>query len=267
MNEIKKSDALASMQASIQKQNQAADLNKYLQSEAVMARLQKLVGENAEQWVSTILHIANSNKQMRQCDPKSIVAAAVQAIALRLPIDPTLGYSYIVPYVNKAENQIKAQYQISYKGLIQLALRSGQYRTINVSTVYEGQLVSHDILTGEVVLQSERSGNNVVGYVAYIELVNGFRKAMYMTVDEVKEHAKRFSKMYGKADSLWEKNFDGMAQKTVLKRLLSKYGLLSVDMQRAIKVDQAVIPSIESDDNDIIYIDNPNENENEAGNE
>jgi recombination protein RecT len=261
MNEIKKSDALASMQASIQKQNQAADLNKYLQSDAVMNRLQKLVGENAEQWVSTILHIANSNKQLQQCEPKSIVAAAVQAIALRLPIDATLGYSYIVPYANKA------QFQIGYKGLIQLALRSGQYRTINVSTVYEGQLVSHDILTGEVVLQSERSGNNVVGYVAYIELVNGFRKAMYMTVDEVTEHAKRFSKMYGKADSLWVKNFDGMAQKTVLKRLLSKYGLLSVDMQRAIKVDQAVIPSIESDDNDIIYIDNPDDNGNEAGNE
>lgn len=259
MNEIKKSDVLASMQASIQKQNQAADLNKYLQSEAVMARLQKLVGDNAEQLVSTILHIANSNKQLQQCEPKSIVAAAVQAIVLRLPIDPALGYSYIVPYANKA------QFQIGYKGLIQLALRSGQYRTINVSTV--GQLVSHDILTGEVVLQGERSGSNVVGYVAYIELVNGFRKAMYMTVDEVTEHAKRFSKMYGKADSLWVKNFDGMAQKTVLKRLLSKYGLLSVDMQRAIKVDQAVIQSIESDD-DIIYIDNPeNENANEAGNE
>ena len=119
MNEIKKSDALASMQASIQKQNQAADLNKYLQSDAVMNRLQKLVGENAEQWVSTILHIANSNKQLQQCEPKSIVAAAVQAIALRLPIDATLGYSYIVPYANKA------QFQIGYKGLIQLALRSG----------------------------------------------------------------------------------------------------------------------------------------------
>ena len=261
MNEIKKSDALASMQASIQKQNQAADLNKYLQSEAVMARLQKLVGENAEQWVSTILHVANSNSLLRQCDPKTIIGAAVQAIALRLPIEQTLGYAYIVPYGGKA------QFQIGYKGLIQLALRSGQYKTINVCTVLDGQLVSHHLLSGEIELQSERASDKVVGYAAYIELINGFKKALYMTREEVEAHAKRFSKMYGKADSLWSKDFDGMAQKTVLKRLLSKYGLLSVDMQRAIKYDQAVIPTPESDD-DIIYIDNPeNENANEAGNE
>ncbi|MBQ6757980.1 MAG: recombinase RecT, partial [Selenomonadaceae bacterium] len=165
--------------------------------------------------------------------------------ALKLPINPSLGFAYIVPYKNQA------QFQIGFKGMIQLAMRSGQYRMLNSSSVREGQIKEIDFETGEII-RGEKISDKVVGYVAYMELINGFRKTLYMTVEEIKAHAEKYSQSYaydlryGKRSSVWSMNFDAMARKTVLKRLLNYYGIISIDQQSAalataLQTDQAVI--------------------------
>ncbi len=175
-----------------------------------------------------------------------------------LPINPNLGFAAIVPYKNTA------QFQLQYKGLVQLAMRSGQYKTINVSEVYEGEIKNVNRFTGDYEF-GERTSDMVVGYMAYFKLVNGFEKYSYMTVDEIKEHAARYSKTYQRGDGVWKDNFDAMAKKTVLKLLLSKFGILSIEMQRAQTFDQSSIKSdltvTDVDDAEIEYVDNDSQME------
>lgn len=172
-----------------------------------------------------------------------------------MPINPSLGFSYIVPFKNQA------QFQIGYKGIVQLALRTGQYKTINAGAVCEGQIQEIDFVTGEII-RGEKISDEIVGYVAYFELLNGFHKSLYMTVDEIDEHAKKYSQSYnydlksGRKSSVWSSNFHAMACKTVLKLLLSKFGIISIDQQgldiiKALQADQAVIS-----ENGLKYIDN-----------
>lgn len=248
MNDGLKEKALQSLNESAQNTSVVLNLNQYLRSDSVLKRLTQLVGDNAEQWVSTILHVGTSSKQIRECDPKTIVHSAIQCIALKLPLDKNLGFAYIVPYKGVA------QFQMGYKGFIQLAMRSGQYKTMNVTAICEGQLISNNLLTGEIEFNSEtKTSDKVVGYAAYFRLTNGFEKTLYMTVESIEKHAKQYSKMYNHPESLWKKDFEKMALKTVLKLLLSKYGILSIDMQIAIKNDQSVIKDV--DGSDIEYID------------
>lgn len=240
--------ATASLQKSIQTQEQGLNLNRYLRTDAVINRLNQLVGENAEKWVSTILHVGNGSKQLRECDPKTIVHAAIQSISLNLDLDKNLGFAYIVPYGKVA------QFQIGYKGLIQLAMRSGQYKTMNVTEIKEGQLISHNLLTGEIEFDGDaKTSEKIIGYASYFRLINGFEKTMYMTREDVEKHAKQYSKTYNFTDGLWKKDFDKMAKKTVLKRLISQYGILSIEMKNAIKTDQAVINDVEGED--VFYTD------------
>lgn len=240
--------AKTSLQKSVQNQQVALNLNQYLRSENVVKRLNQLVGENSEKWISNILNVGTGSKQLRECDPKTIVHAAIQSIALRLDLDKNLGFAYIVPYGKVA------QFQMGYKGFIQLAMRSGQYKTMNVTAIREGQLISNNILTGEIEFDSEaKTSEKIIGYVAYFRLINGFEKTLYMTTDQIEKHAKQYSKMYNHSESLWKKDFEKMALKTVLKLLLSKYGILSIDMQAAMKSDQAVINDV--DCSNIEYID------------
>jgi len=244
--------AQESLTKSISVQNKAVNLNTYLRSDSVLKRLNQLVGDNAEKWVSTILHVGTSSKQLRECDPKTIVHAAIQSIALHLDIDKNLGFAYIVPYGNAA------QFQLGYKGFIQLAMRSGQYKTMNVTAIHEGELIENNILTGEIQFDaSQKTSEKVIGYAAYFRLINGFEKTLFMTTEQVEKHAQRYSKMYNHKESLWKKDFEKMALKTVLKLLLSKFGILSVEMQQAIQKDQTVINDIEGEE--IEYIDNAEE--------
>ena len=239
--------AKASLQKSVQNQNVALNLNQYLRSDNVAKRLSQLVGENSEKWISNILNVGTGSKQLRECDPKTIVHAAIQSIALKLDLDKNLGFAYIVPYKGVA------QFQMGYKGFIQLAMRSGQYKTMNVTVIHEGELIANNILTGEIEFNADaKTSDRIVGYAAYFRLINGFEKTLYMTAEQVEKHAQRYSKMYNHAESLWKKDFEKMALKTVLKLLLSKYGILSVDMQVALKTDQAVINNIEGDEIDYI---------------
>lgn len=220
-------------------------LQQLLSSEGIKRRFEELLDKSAPSFISSILTIYNANKKLQECDPYSILAAAGIAAALKLPINPSLGFAFIVPYKGQA------QFQLGWRGYVQLAMRSGQYRTLNSGAVCDGQIQEIDFITGEII-RGEKISNEIVGYVAYMELINGFSKTFYMTVDELKAHAEKYSQSYvydkrnGKKTSPWSTHFDAMAKKTVLKRLLSNFGIISIDQQSAalataLQADQAVI--------------------------
>ena len=205
-----------------------------MSNDAVKAKFQEILGKNSSAFISTVTTIATTSKLM-ECEPRSILSAAIAAASLNLQVAPNLGFAAIVPYGQKA------QFQIMSKGLIQLALRSGQFRTINVTEIYDGELVAENRLTGELNFTGHRKSDTVIGYAAYFELLNGFSKSYYMTSEQVRAHGKRYSKTYEFSGSPWKSNFDGMAKKTVLKLLLARYAPLSVEMQSAITQDQATM--------------------------
>lgn len=230
------------------KMNQAAnvpakiDVKAILSSENVRKRFEEVLGKHANAFISSVISTVNNSYLLRDCDPMSVVSGAAIAAALNLPIEPQLGYAFLVPYnVKQGDAWVKkAQFQISYKGLIQLALRSGQYLTINASEVYAGEIKSHNRFTGAIEF-GEKTGDAIVGYCAYFKLLNGYEKYLFMTVDEVKAHGAKFSKTYAKDNSVWKSDFHAMALKTVLRRLISRYGIMSIEMQTGYKADQAVI--------------------------
>ena len=206
--------------------------------------------EVARKFVAEISTVVSNNPSLQKCDPASILSAGLLAQTLNLSLTPSLGFSYIVPYSDKA------QFQIGWKGLVQLAQRSGQFEKLGVREVHKSEYLGMDE-DGEDVFKFSHDYDNeeVVGYRAYFKLLNGFRKALYMTVNEVEAHAKKYSKAYGtgKTTDLWTNSFDSMACKTVLKLLLNRYAPLSVEMEKAIKADQATI----NNDGTYSYVDNP----------
>lgn len=207
-----------------------------VESPAYSSRLRDLLGARAPQFVTSLVQISQT-WGLSKCEPNSVIAAGMTAAALDLPISPTLGFAYVIPYGDKA------QFQLGYKGLVQLALRSGQYKRLNVANVFDGELLRYDRVKGDVILdESKRKSDKVIGYVAYFELTNGAEHAEYWTVDAVMAHAKRFSQAYrsGKKDSPWITDPDAMGQKTVLKSLISKWGPLSVQLQMAVVEDQGI---------------------------
>jgi recombination protein RecT len=174
--------------------------------------------------------------------------SAMMGAVLDLPINQNLGFAYIVPYGDKA------QFQIGVRGLVQLAQRSGQFKTISSTPVYDGQLKSQDPLKGFEFDWSAKTSDKVIGFVAYFSLINGFEKTLFMSIDEVSTHGKKYSKTFGNKYGVWQTDFNAMGEKTVLKRLLSKFAPLSIDMQKAIVVDQSVIKDAET--LDVQYVDN-----------
>ena len=220
-------------------------LQQLLNSASIKRRFEELLDNSAPSFVSSILTIVRGNSKLQDCSPSSILSAAGIAAALKLPINPSLGFAFIVPYKGQAT------FQLGSKGFVQLAMRSGQYRTLNSGAVREGQIKEIDFITGEII-RGEKISEEIVGYVAYMELINGFRKSLYMTIDELRAHAEKYSQSYGydvrsnKKTSVWSTNFDAMAKKTVLKKLLSNFGVISIDQQSAalataLQADQAVI--------------------------
>lgn len=227
----------------------------------VQKMIQERLGKRAGQFTTSLLSIVNNNKMIAACKPMTIIQAALTAASLDLPINQNLGFAYIVPYSGEA------QFQMGWKGYVQLAQRTGMFKTINTSDVREGELVGRDRMTGELQFKwieddSERNQLPIVGYLAYFKLLNGFSKSSYMTFAEVDAHANRFSQAYrsrgrGGFKSPWETDFDAMAMKTVLKQLLNKYAPLSTEMSEAIAADQSV-----DDGTERKYVDNDNlENE------
>lgn len=224
-------------------QTQTPSLKTMVSSESVKKRFNEILGKKSAAFVSSLISVSNNNELLSKADPTTVITAGVMAATLDLPINQNLGFAYIVPFYNSKKKINEAQFQMGYKGYIQLAMRTGQYKTINASEIYEGEIKHHNKLTGEFEL-GERTGDNVVGYIAYFKLINGFEKYLYMSKEDAEAHAIKYSQTYKRGFGLWKTDFDAMAIKTVLKRLLSKYGILSVEMQsmaNAISVDGAVI--------------------------
>ena len=216
-------------------------LKNILAAQSVQEQFQSVLKENAGAFVASIIDLYNTDKTLQLCDPKSVVMEALKAASLKLPINKQLGFAWIVPYKNK-QGQYIPTFQLGYKGYIQLCMRTGAYRYINADVVYEGELIKHDKLTGEIEIDpTRRTSDKKVGYFAFIETLNGFRKTLYMSLDEVIKHAQQYSKSYGNKDSAWASDFDSMALKTCLRLLLSKYGIMSIEMQRAYIEDSSDI--------------------------
>mgnify|MGYP001611544838 FL=1 len=206
----------------------------------IKKKFEDVLGKKAAGFMSSILSAVNLNSELKNADPMSIISAAAIAASLDLPINPSLGFAYIVPY--KKDGKPIAQFQVGWKGFVQLAQRTGQYQTINVSVVCDGELLGENPFTGEINLSHEaKKTDKVIGYVAYLKLLNGFEKYCYMSKEECEKHGKKYSKSYSKEFSKWQQDFDVMALKTVIKRLLSKWGVLSISMAQAYETDQAII--------------------------
>lgn len=214
-------------------------LNGLLNNGAIQQTLKSTLSNNSGAFAASVMNLFNNDKLLQQCEPKLVLAEALKAAALKLPIEKQLGFAYIIQF--KDHGVPKPQFQLGYKGYIQLAMRTGQYRYINAGKVYEGELKSVDKLTGAVDLSGERVSDNVIGYFAYIETLNGFNKTYYWDKKQVQDHAKRYSKSYQKGSAIWRDNFDEMAIKTVLRNLLSHYGIMSIEMSQALTDE--VIPA------------------------
>lgn len=228
--ELKKNNIVA--------QKEAKTLKGMLEMPAYKNKFNEMLGKKAAGFMSSIIAVANNNKLLAKAEPSTVIGAAAQAAMLDLPINQSLGFAYIVPYKGAA------QFQLGYKGYIQLAQRSGQYVDIGAKTVYEGELEYENRLLDKFKF-GERTGDKVIGYLAYFRLTNGFEKMLFMELDEMISHAKKYSKSYSGGTEKWGlAEFDVMAEKTVLKRLLSKYGPLSIEsiqMSQALSNDGGVI--------------------------
>lgn len=242
--------------------NKKISLAGCLNNNTVKRKFEEVLGKKANGFISSLLSLTNSTPALQQADPKTVLSAAMTAATLDLPINPNLGFAYIVPY--RSKNGMQGQFQMGYKGFNQLAMRTGQYKTINVSAVYEGEIKSIDPFTGDIE-RGEKESDKIIGYVAYFKMINGFEKYLYMTIEELEAHGKKYSQAYrsGK-DCLWKSNFDSMAKKTVLKLLISKYGIMSIEMlgmDKALQADQAVIGKnntydyVDNQDDDVIDAD------------
>lgn len=232
-----------------------------LNEDTVKKRFTDVLGKKAPQFMASIVNVVSASPQLKQCDANSIMAASFVAASFDLPIDSNLGFAALVPYKKSFKDKetgqwVKkdlAQFQMMYKGFVQLAIRTGKYEKMNCSEVYEDELRSYNPITGECEFVTDFSQTHqrengetdkIVGYYAWFRLVSGFTKELYMSKNEVTNHAKKYSQSYrydlndNKTSSKWSTDFDAMAKKTVIKLLLSKWGILSVEMQRAIADDQ-----------------------------
>lgn len=219
----------------------------YLSKDDTKKYLNTILGdkERVNQFITSLTSLARSSEALRNCDRNSLLACALKATSMGLPFDPNLGFAWAVPYKNVAT------FQIGAKGYIQLALRTGQYRYIGSREVREGEFLGRNFVGDPEISwisDNERKDLKIIGYMAGIELINGFRKVVFWTTDDVETHALKYSNSYrkykktgDKNDAIWALQFDKMAEKTLLKLLISKYGIMSTDMQQAVISDQSKI--------------------------
>ncbi len=218
----------------------AVSISNHFSNPKVSDFLNQQLGERKGEFVSNVIALSESNTALNECEPGSLMKCAMNATALNLPLNKNLGYAYVIPYKNHKTGATEPQFQIGYKGFIQLAIRSGQYKTINAVEVREGE-IKRNKFTGEIDFIKENDEGKVVGYLGYIKMLNGFEQSLYMTVAQCEAHANKYSKSYAKwKTGLWKDDFDAMSKKTVMKLLLNRYGILSTEIQKAIITDQQV---------------------------
>lgn len=246
-------------------QNQSAvaarnTFSAFMAGEGVKRKIGEIIaGKKGDGFITSIVACVSNNPALANCDNGTILSAGLQGAALDLSPSPALGHFYMVPFEDRKNSRTVATFQIGYKGYIQLAIRSGQYRRINVIAIKDGELVSWNPLTEDLYTKlidddSVREGTATTGYYAMFELVNGFIKTMYWSKAKMEAHAQKYSKGYAakKGYTFWEKDFDGMAFKTMLRQLLSKWGVMSIELQRAFESDMSVL----NQDGRPDYIDN-----------
>lgn len=227
----------------------------------VKKKFQEMLGKKAQGFISSVLQIVAQNQLLANADPNTVLQSAAMAATLDLPLNNNLGFAYIIPYNQNFKDEKGvwqsrqvAQFQIGYKGFIQLAQRSGLFKTLSSTPVLDGQITQNNPLTGFEFDFTTKNNDKVIGYAAYFKLINGFEKTLYMTVEDIKKHGGKYSKSFKTANGLWNTDFDAMATKTVLKLLISKFAPMTIDIQKAVVTDQALINNAETED--ITYIDN-----------
>ena len=238
------------VQNSLTKSKQRLGITAYLTQDAVKNQINSIVGsKDGAKFVTSIVSAVNTNPTLAECTNQSILSGALLGHSLNLSPSPQLGHYYLVPFNNTKAGTKEAQFQMGYKGYIQLAIRSGQYKKLNVMAIKEGELEYFDPLNEDIQINlmvdswDEREAAETIGYYAFFELVNGFRKAIYWSKKQMEAHALKYSKGYQakKGYTFWEKDFDGMAYKTMLRQLISKWGIMSIEMMSAFDSDMAVI--------------------------
>lgn len=254
--------------------SQLAAVKTLLSESRIKEKFNEVLGKKAPQFIASITNVMSGSPSLKACNATSVVGAAFVAASLDLPIDPNLGFAAIVPYDKKFKdkngnwNKVKmAQFQMMYKGFVQLAIRTGEYEKMNCSEVYEDEMVSYNPITGECEFVKDFSDckqrengetDKIVGFYAWFRLKSGFTKELYMSKAEVLNHAKKYSQSYrydlrdNRQTSVWSTDFSMMAKKTVIKLLLSKWGILSIQMQQALTDDQKVFSGEDTDE----YADN-----------
>ena len=286
---------------SLQKSQKRLGIGSYLTGDAVKQRINQVIGgKDGQRFISAVVSAVQTNPGLQECTNQSILSAALLGESLKLSPSPQLGQYYMVPFNDKERGKI-AQFQLGYKGYIQLAIRSGQYKKLNVLAIKDGELVKFDPLNEEIEVkliedEEQREAATTIGYYAMFEYTNGFRKAIYWSRNKMLTHADKYSQAFSKdggtvktkygekkkvsyADylagnydpkdawmysSFWYKDFDGMAYKTMLRQLISKWGIMSIDMASAIDADMAVInedgtKDYVDDDPDVIDMEQPSE--------
>jgi len=268
------------LQNSLVKKQQGNTFSAFITQDAIKNKINQMVGgKDGQRFITAIISAVSINPTLAECDHGSILSAAMLGESLKLSPSPQLGQYYMVPYKKKDKQgnvvSTTAQFQLGYKGYIQLAIRSGFYKKINVLSIKEGELVKYDPLNEEIEVkliedEVEREVAPTVGYYAMFEYLNGFRKTMYWSITKMEAHADRFSQAFNiasyrklkageipekdmwKYSSFWYKDFDGMAYKTMLRQLISKWGIMSIELQNAMEKDMGVI----DESGNVEYVDN-----------
>lgn len=238
---------------SLVKKSKSEGITAYLNNQNVINQIDKAIGiSNRQRFITAIISAVSNNKELQRCTNESILLGALLGESLQLSPSQQLGHYYLVPYNLYKENKTVAQFQIGYKGLLQLAIRSGQYKKINVVSLKPRELIKYNPLTEEIDVNLieddiEREKLPDVGYYAMFELLNGFRKSLYWSYEKMENHARKYSSFYKRDlqnntnNSFWSNDFQGMAYKTMLRQLLSKWGILTIDLQNAFESDMATI--------------------------
>ena len=236
--------------------NQVMATKDFFSKPTVQQKLIELLGKNAQSFATSVLQVVNSNDTLKNADPQTVFSAACMAATLNLPINNNLGFAYIVPFRNNKANRTEAQFQLGYKGFIQLAQRSGQFKRINACATYsdDTEQTVYERLTS---LLPKKPTGQITGYIAYFQLLNGYEAHLAMSIEELNAHSQKYSQTAKKGFGVWKNNFDAMAQKTVIKLLLSKQAPLSIDtpLATAVQADQAVIHDVDGEQV-FIYEDN-----------
>lgn len=226
--------------------NNLPAIRKTIQSPSIQNSIKARIGEKAGTFTTSLLDVIGEDRLLAECEPTLIIKEALKAAGLDLPLNKNLGFAYVLPYKKKS-GRPEPQFQMGYRGYIQLAIRTGQYKHINADCIYEGETFEFDRIRGTLEITGERTSDKAIGYFCYFELINGFQKAIAWTREKVEAHAAKYSKSYNSNFSPWKSDFDTMAKKTMVLQLIPKYGPMTIEMSQAISSDRADFSGFNND--------------------